>query len=445
MIQMAKPSRSPVHIGYLVRMYPRFSQTFIVNEILELERQGLRVSIASLRKPTDGLFHEQLARVKAKAHYIPEHLLSDFGRLWTAQWARLKKRPKAFARGMTDVLRHAGADWIDLAQAAYVLKWAKKNKIDHVHVHFGTNEATVAYLANILGGLSYSLTLHAFDVFRENVDRPLLARKINASQFTITVSAFNRRYIQTEIPGVLASKVRVNYNGIDLERFNHTEQPREPALVFSVGRLIEKKGFIHLIRAIRRLNNEELRVSCKIAGDGRERGVLQREIQKHGLESAVELVGSLEQGEVSALMNRATCFALPCVQAADGNIDALPTVLLESLASACPSISTRLSGIPEIIENRTSGLLVPPGDDKALALAIREVVEDSSLARSLGEGGRHRAVDQFDVRQNVAVMHAWLRDAARADRSAEPEEAGERAGALAIHELQPLVAGASPC
>lgn len=410
-------AKTSERIGYLLRMYPRFSQTFIVNEILELQRQGLCLSIASLRKPADGLFHEAVSRVRSKADYLPETVLSDLSKVWRAGWTSFTKRPVDYLRATACALGNAGIGWIDLAQAALAMRWVKKRKIDHVHVHFGTQEATVALLANVLGGLSYSLTLHAFDIFRDNVDRRLLGRKINASKFTITVSEFNRRFILENIPGVDPDKVRVNYNGIDLERFNQTSSGREPALVFAVGRLIEKKGFIHLVRAIEHLRDQGCSVQCKIAGDGPEQKRLEQAIARADLESLVELTGPLEQGQVRDLMQRATCFVLPCVEAKDGNVDALPTVLLESLASGCPSISTRLSGIPEIIEHDVSGLLVAPEAELPLAAEIRRIIESPDLAARLAVGGRRRAEDRFDVRHNAAIMNDWLRAAAGRKRA----------------------------
>ncbi|MFQ5428777.1 MAG: glycosyltransferase [Phycisphaerae bacterium] len=415
------PSRRPPHVAYLLRMYPRFSQTFIVNEILELQRRGLHLSIGSLRKPTDGVFHASIARVRGRVDYFPESILSEPAKMLRLQWARLRKRPAACAQALRIALRYAGANLTDLAQAACVVKWAAKNKIDHLHVHFGTHEATVAYLAHLLGGRSYSMTLHAFDIFRDTVDRALLARKINASRFTITVSEFNRRFILEHIPGVNPEKVRVHYNGIDTERFGAADTPREPDMVFGVGRLIEKKGFTHLIRAIELLRDEGLSVRCRIAGEGPLRAALQDQIDCAGLGQQVELAGPLEQAVVGDWMKRATCFCLPCVQAADGNIDALPTVLLESLASGCPSISTRISGVPEIIEDRLSGLLAAPGDARALARAIRQVIENPALAASLAREGRRRAAERFDVRKNAVVLNDWLLDAAGSSRSVFPE------------------------
>ncbi|MFQ5414529.1 MAG: glycosyltransferase [Phycisphaerae bacterium] len=408
-----RASRGP-RIGYLLRMYPRFSQTFIVNEMLELERQGCSVRIGSLRKCNEGRFHDSVCRVDAAADYFPETLLERPGRTWRVHSDLLRRQPWVYPRAAGSVLLRRGMSWLDLVQAGHVLRWARKHRIAHAHVHFGTNEATVAMLAHMVGGLSYSLTLHAFDIFRDNVNRSLLARKINASRFTVTVSEYNRRFMIDHLPGVDAAKIRVNYNGIDLDRFHVPEAAREELTVFGVGRLIEKKGFLDLVRAVGRLRDTGLKVRCVIAGDGPERGALQGLIERAALRDQVELAGPLKQAEVQALLRRSRCFVLPCVRAKDGNVDALPTVLLEALASGCPAVSTRISGVPEIIEDGVSGLLVSPGDYAALAGAIRRVVTDGALAATLALNGRRRAEDRFDVRRNVRRMHDWFLDAAGA-------------------------------
>ena len=399
-----------VHMGYLLRMYPRFSQTFVVNEILELERQGVEVSIASLKKPSDGRFHESISRVQAPVEYIPEHIVESLAKTLRSHWTAGRRQPLRYARALGTTLRSAGANHTDFRQAAMVLRWAWKRRIKHIHVHFGTHEASVAYLAWRIGGLSYSQTLHAFDIFRDDVDRRLLARKINASRFTVTVSEFNRRYLVSQIPGVDPDKVRVNYNGIDLETFSPNGVARTPYSIVSIGRLIEKKGFVHLIRAVRRLRDRGVEATCTIVGDGRDKDKLKKEIKALKLRGAITLAGSLNQDQVRGLLTRSACLALPCVEAADGNVDALPTVLLEGLACGCPCISTKVSGVPEIIENEASGLLVAPADDGALSDALARVLQSPELHRNLAAGGRRRAEQLFDVRQNVARMKDWFAD-----------------------------------
>ncbi|MFQ5590751.1 MAG: glycosyltransferase family 4 protein [Phycisphaerae bacterium] len=398
----------PVRLGYLLRMYPRFSQTFVANEIHELELQGVDVRILSLKMPSDGMFHESVCRVKARAQYMRESHHGVLGRLARSQLKLFRRNRRAYLKAVRITRADTQVGWFDMCRAAEVLRWAKRNRIGHVHVHFGTGEATVAMLAHVLGGLDYSLTLHAFDIFRDNVDRALLAEKVNHSRFTITVSEFNRRFMVENLPGVDPHKIRVNYNGIRLDRFAVGRRCDEEPAVLGLGRLIEKKGFLHLIRAIGLLRDEGLLVRCRIGGEGREEGRLRDEIKRLDLEGLVELLGPLSEDAVRDLLCRSTCFVLPCIQAKDGNIDALPTVLLEALACACPVVTTRLSGNPEIVEDGVSGVLVEPGNDDELARGIREIVHGREWAESLAQAGRRRAEELFDIRRNVAVMREWF-------------------------------------
>ncbi|MEK6677081.1 MAG: glycosyltransferase family 4 protein [Planctomycetota bacterium] len=405
----SKKQNNP-RIGYLLRMYPRFSQTFVVNEILEVERQGVDLCIASMRKPDEGMFHESIARVKARAYYLPETVVGEGAGHLKAHWGLLRSAPAKYLRTLGSVVTRKSIGRLEWLQAAHLLRWAKKHRVEHVHVHFGTEEATLALLASRLGGLSYSLTLHAFDIFRDNVDRRLLAEKINGSRFAVTVCESNRRFLVESVPGVNPEKVRVNYNGIDLAWFKASEEPREPMSIFTVGRFIEKKGFLHLIQAVGHLRNEGVSVTCRLAGEGREKEQLVSEVKRLDLKKQVQFLGPLPQSVVGEWMRRSACFALPCIQAKDGNVDALPTVLLESLACGCPSVSTRLSGVPEIIADGESGLLVEPGDSKALAAAIRRVLLEPELAARLSRQGRQRAEERFDVTRNVGVFRGWLMD-----------------------------------
>jgi glycosyltransferase involved in cell wall biosynthesis len=401
-------------IGYFLRTYPRFSQTFVVNELLEMERQGLNVHILSQRRPADGIFHESVCRVRARADYLPETLIGNLGRFRNTLRVCRRRSPRGFRRAMIAALTHRAVTMLEFCQAASLARWAHKRRIAHIHVHFGTGEATVAWLAGMMGGPSYSLTLHAFDIFRANVDRPLLSKKINGSRFTVTVCEANRRFMIDNLPDVDADRIRVHYNGVDLRRFRSNGHVREPDSVFAVGRLIEKKGFIHLVRAVARLREQGNRVTCRIAGEGQEEDRLRQEIKRLGLSKSVELLGALRQDRIREQMQRATCLVLPCVQAADGNVDALPTVLLEAQACGCPVISTRISGVPEIIEDGISGRLAEPGDETGLAMCIRDVLCDPGLADSLSRGGRARAENRFDVRANGRRLRNWLVEAARA-------------------------------
>jgi glycosyltransferase involved in cell wall biosynthesis len=423
---------APLRIGYLLRMYPRFSQTFVVNEILELERQEAEVHILSLRKPTDGRFQESICRVRAGVDYVPELFVEERRKTVQAHGELWRSRPGRYLQVLARTLRHKGAALADFRQAALVLRAARKRRLGHLHVHFGTGEATVAWLAKLLGGPSYSLTLHAFDIFRDDVDRRLLAEKINGSRFTVTVSEFNRRWMADHLPGVQVDKIRVNYNGIDLERFRPTPGSRDPFLVLAVGRLIEKKGFIDLVRAVAHLRGRGLPVACTIVGDGPETDRLRAEIRQLGLGGVVTLAGPLGQDRVRDLLGRASCFALPCVQAADGNLDALPTVLLEAMAAGCPCVSTTVSGVPEIVAHEETGLLVAPGQPRELAAAMGRVLDAPEEGVRLAVAGRRRAEKLFDIQANVGRLRGWFEEVLPG-RTAAPRDVQATCGPADMH------------
>lgn len=432
---------------YVLRAYPRFSETFIVNEILELERRGMAVEILAMRRPDDGYFHESVCRVRARARYIPE--APD--KLHNAANERLRslwrKAPRGARMYLTRLRRAGRVTMADLWSAAYLIRDARKCGATHVHAHFGTEAATVVMVARLLGGPRYSLTLHAYDIFRENVDKALLTDKINHASFVVTVSRFNQAYLRSEYPEHDESKVLVVYNGIDLERFAPVNASREPWLIFSVGRLIEKKGFGYLIEAVAKLREAGHPARCVIAGDGREQAALEAQMERLGCADAVELAGLWRQDRVRDMLGSAGCFTLGCVEAADGNQDALPTVLLESLASGCPTISTRLSGIPEIIESERSGLLVEPGDSAALARAIERIFTEPDLAGRLSVGGRARAEERFAVSRNVEqLMALYQGDGAKGEpqvrEAREVREAMAARVARVSHEHSEADAGA---
>jgi colanic acid/amylovoran biosynthesis glycosyltransferase len=407
---------SPVRVGYLFRMYPRFSQTFIVSEILELERQGLNIRIASLRKPTEGRFHELVCRVHAEVDYLPETFSGHVGKTCGVHGALLRGSPRTYLAAAATALRRRGATLSDFRQAGHVLRWARKKRVDHLHVHFGTSEATVAWLANTLGDLPFSLALHAVDIFRDDVDRALLGQKINASCFTVVNSEFNRRYVVENFPGVDPDRLRLCYNGVDLERFKPTGRRRRKQTILTVGRLVEKKGFIHLVRAVGLLRDAGLSLKCKIVGDGPEKRRLRQEIDRLGLRSQVVLTRPLQHEQLGELMQRYSCFVLPCVRARDGNMDGIPNVLIEALAAGCPAISSDLSGVGELIEHGATGLLVPPGDEAALARSIRDILTSDGLASQLAVAGRRRVEERFAPQRNMRRLYDWLVTAAEQGR-----------------------------
>lgn len=399
-------------IAYILKMYPRFSETFIVNEILELERQGVEVHIYSLHKPDDGRFHASLARVQAPVVYVPQYPLMEMGRIIAAHRALFRADRRRYLRTLAFALSRGHYYALKrFLQAGVIAEHLQRKPVDACHAHFATSATRVAMFVSRLTGLPYSFTAHAKDIYHRDINLDTLRSKIRSARFVVTVSEFNRVYLQTLMaawPGA-PGDIRRLYNGIDLTVFRPDPSvPREPDLILSVGRLVEKKGFDDLIRACALLAQWGLPFRCEIIGKGPLQDDLNRLIAELGLEGRVQLVGAKPQEEVLRAYRRATLFALPCVIAPDGNRDGLPTVLLEAMATGLPVVSTDVTGVPEIVDDEVNGLIVPPGDPIRLAQALARLLTHPALREQLALAARHKVEQEFDVRKNVSILRRWL-------------------------------------
>ena len=408
---------NPSRVAYLLKMYPRFSETFILSEILELERQGLDLRIYSLRKPDDGRFHGDLARVKAPVSYVPESLLGQPRAMAMAQRQALRLDPARYLRVASEALARGNKVAIRrFLQAGYLLPRLREAGIDHVHVHFASAAASVAYYLRRLGGPSYSITAHAKDIYHQSVSPVALRRKLRAAAFTVTVSDFNLRHLEGLLAadgGPSARLVRL-YNGLDLERFRlrpvapPTRLADAPPLILGVGRLVEKKGFDDLIGAWALVRDQGQGFRCAIVGKGEDLGALRGLIAQLGLEDLVRLPGPLPREALLELYPQAALLAAPCVIGDDGNRDGLPTVLLEAAALGVPLVSTPVTGIPELVRDGETGWLVPPRDPAALAQAMAQALSAPVETSRRALLARQRMAQAFDLRRNVTILKGLL-------------------------------------
>lgn len=392
-------------IGYVIKMYPRFSETFIVTEILALEEAGWDLQVFSLRTPTDGRFHPSLAGVQAPVSYLqPNSLKAEH--LWAALASYLQQVGPIDHDQLAELTR---AEPRDAAQALDLARAVRAAGITHLHAHFGSVATTVARLAAMLAGIGYSFTAHAKDIFHAEVDPGDLRQKLADARAVVTVSDYNLRYLH-EHYGSAASAVTRIYNGIDLEqfRFRAEEDRRVPAVptIAAVGRLVEKKGFDDLISAAAILRDRGIAFRLQIAGAGPQADQLQAQIMINDLGDRVELLGPLPQDQVRALVGAADVFAAPCVVGADGNRDGLPTVLLEAMALGTPCVSTPVTGIPEAIEHRRTGLLVGERDVSGLVDALTELITDRGLATELARAARTKIETDYDARRQSSAVGA---------------------------------------
>lgn len=389
-------------VAYVLKRYPRYSETFVVNEILELERAGVDLHIFSLRYPEDGHFQDAISRVRAPVTYLTSTGLkvSEF---WASQVRLADEIPETW----TTLEEHHELEARHLYQAIRLALEIRRLDIGHIHAHFATEATAIARAAAAFSQIRYSFTAHAKDIFHESVDPAELTKKIRDASAVVTVSEFNREFLGKRRPEFTNSIVRI-YNGLDLERFPYDDPTSRPPTILAVGRLVEKKGFNDLVDACHLLNEAGSKFRCEIVGKGELEDALRKQIADLGLESRVHLVGARPQADVIERIRAAALLAAPCVTGADGNRDGLPTVLLEAMALGTPCVSTDVTGIPEAIRHDETGLAVRSNDVRALAAAMQQLLDDESLRVRLARRARQHIETNFDVRRNSRDLQRVL-------------------------------------
>lgn len=396
-------------IAYLLKKFPRLSETFILNELLGLEGQGLDLRVFSRRAPDDEPHHPELARLRATVELMPHSRRIDPWSILFSGETRgadlLERLPEVVAP--MRALEHPRFGEL-VSEALWLSARCEQLGVTHLHVHFATDAAFVACLLRALGGPTYSVTLHAKDIYRDTVSPVRLRRVLEDAAFAVTVCDANAEHIRDFVGADAQMDLRRLYNGIDLESHALATGARDVDHILAVGRLVEKKGFGILLDAVAELRRRGRSPRVSLVGAGDLADALADQVVRLGLGEQVELLGAVDQDRVRGLLRTATVFALPCVIGADGNRDALPTVLLEALAAGLPCVSTPVTGVPEILDHGRAGRLVPQHDPHALADVVLELLDDAGERERLAAVGRARAAELFDVRANTAALASWL-------------------------------------
>lgn len=395
----------PTKIGYILKMFPRFSETFILSEILELERAGVDVRIFSLKHPNDGRTHADVLKVRAPVTYVPVAKLADAHALFRPHWEVFRWDPGRYLRIAARVVKRRRWGAVKrFLQAGCIAPQLRREGITHVHAHFASSATSVAHYLHHLCGTTYSFTAHAKDIYIESVADDVLVRKMEAATFVVTVSDYNKEHLASLAPTVPIARI---YNGLDLTQFSpNGAHLDDTPLILAVGRLVEKKGFDDLIRACALLRDRNIAFRCDIVGTGSEEPALRALIDDLRLRDVVRLTGPMPREDLVRLYPRASVVVAPCVIGTDGNRDGLPTVLIEAMALGVPVVSTPVTGIPELVRDGETGRLVSPDDPDELAAAVASVLNDPAHARAMAQAGRALVEERFDLRRNVAQLRA---------------------------------------
>ena len=405
-------------LGYVLSRYPLLSETFILREMWELERQGQQIAVYPLRPA---------ANPGRKSHPRAQGLRA---RVWRARWLEagshaywLRRRPLRYLATWAQALWHNRGDFnLELGALAYwgkaaaIARQAQRDQIDQMHAHYATHPALVAWVVGRLTGIRYSFTVHAHDLF---CHRAMLGQKIAGASAVVAISAYNWDRLEAARPQGAATPIRVVHCGVEMPpgRRGRRRAGRELRIV-SVGSLQAYKGHRYLIEACDRLRRRGVGFACRIVGGGRLEATLRGQIARLGLEDWVQLAGAATEEEVAAELERADVFALPSVRmAGSGQMEGIPVALMEAMAAELPVVASRLSGIPELVRDGVEGWLVRPGDAAALADGLMRL-RDADLRARMGEAGRARIEAEFSLAASITQLLAGWGGGARREVAA---------------------------
>jgi glycosyltransferase involved in cell wall biosynthesis len=395
-----------MRVIYVVSLFPRWSETFIVREINELIKLGVDVRIVSLKFPAEKLVQSDAASLLDRVLYPASAWVSTRRVLGQCiahpvrELTTLLGMVRGLARHPTSLAKTLVVWWRTLA----LLPEIRTLEPDHLHAHWATYPSTAAMIASRRTGIPFSFTAHAHDIFLED---HLLADKLRHAQFGVTISRFNVSFLTPKVPPAAVPKLRVIHCGVSPERFTYSPKGRDAETVLAVGRLEEIKGFRYLVDACRLLAQRGVAFRCLIIGEGPLRAELQAQIDGAGLKESVRLLGARTQNDVQQALLSAAVFVLPSVVTRRGNRDGIPVALMEAMAVGLPVVSTRVSGIPELVEHGVSGLLAEPADAAQLAQCIETLLREGPTASRMAERARRTIEREF----NVAIEARKLRDA----------------------------------
>ncbi|MBC8506714.1 MAG: glycosyltransferase [Chloroflexi bacterium] len=395
-------------IAYIMSRFPHLPETFILREMNALEDMGWDIALYPLILQEQSVLHEESKVWVERAHYAP--FLS-----WQVVRANLLTFIQMPFRYFGTLLRtvienipspkFAARALILFPKAVLMAHLMQREGVEHIHAHYATHPALVAWIIHRLSGLSYSVTVHAHDIF---VVKTMLKTKLGAASFIAAISEFNRDFLADLVGENIREKTYIIHCGIVPAWYSkdsvRTGGSKGTFEILNISSLQPYKGQLNLLKACSILKEWGIPFRCRIIGEGEERDNLEEFIRANGLSEDVFLLGALSQEKVAQILQTVDCYVQPSVIAADGKMEGIPVAIMEALATGLAVIATNISGIPELIRSGETGLLVPPGDAPALASAIMEMFQSKKFAKQLAVEGKKLVLKEFDLYKNVAQL-----------------------------------------
>lgn len=401
------PARSAAqHLAYFINQFPCLTETFIYREVAALRAFGNTMTTFAIRRPQSsevsteaqsffddtlyilpiGIFHLLSAHLKALVRYPV--------RYWQILLAVLSGTHTCFRDRLRTVCH--------FMEAVAVLPDVERLNVSHLHAHYAVGSTTCAMVISRFLGIPFTFTAHAYDIWR---DKLLLPEKLRAAQLVVTCTDYNRQHL-AQTYGIALDKFRVVYHGIDIRRFQPCKRSENATpVLLSVGRLVEQKGFDRLLQACAIAIEHGYQFQCEIIGAGPLRQDLEQLVETLNLKDRVRFRGRIFQEQLLDYYAAADLFVLPCIPASDADRDGIPNTLIEAMAMQLPVISTRFSGIPELVVDGSTGVLVEPDNVPELAEAMQKLLDNPVLRHRMGQAGRQRVVQNFAIERSAARLY----------------------------------------
>ena len=382
-------------VAYVLDTFPKISETFILNEILEMQKNGIEIEVFAFSKTNEDKSHSGISNIK-KIEYYSKHKITEELR---HHFYLFLTHPKNYLKALLFSL-----NWKNQVLKLFINKISfilliDKAKPDHIHAHFGHRASNMAMLINLLYGTPFTFTTHRYDIF----DAPPRNYKIKSelAKKHITISEFNKRYIIDKF-NVAERNISVIHCGVDFQRKFPVRNLSNENIILSIARLEKLKGLDVLIKTCAELKKKQIQFQCLIAGDGAERIKLEQLINEYSLDSQVKLLGNITQDEIFELLSKASIKVLP------SRSEGIAVALMEAMAMKVPVISTDIYGIPELIDDGMSGFLVEPENVLKLTEKIETLLKNSELRQKFSENGYRKVYTEFNLSTETSkLLKIW--------------------------------------